>query len=90
MSLKKWYWLLDIGECRTSQLNSGVNLSSTQHQLELSIKDDGKGFDAKNKELWSGQFGLLGIEERALALKGNVTIISSPQGTNILLNIPMN
>ncbi|MDE1312450.1 GGDEF domain-containing protein [Vibrio aestuarianus] len=24
MSLKKWHWLLDIGECRTSQLNSGV------------------------------------------------------------------
>ncbi|MDE1310146.1 acyltransferase [Vibrio aestuarianus] len=24
MSLKKWHWLLDIGECRTSQLNSGL------------------------------------------------------------------
>ncbi|WP_347366809.1 hypothetical protein, partial [Vibrio vulnificus] len=24
LSLKKWHWLLDIGECRTSQLNSGV------------------------------------------------------------------
>ena len=25
MSLKKWHWLLDIGECRTSQLNSGMD-----------------------------------------------------------------
>ncbi|WP_206605968.1 hypothetical protein, partial [Vibrio vulnificus] len=24
LSLKKWHWLLDIGECRTSQLNSGA------------------------------------------------------------------
>ncbi|MDE1333925.1 hypothetical protein, partial [Vibrio aestuarianus] len=26
LSLKKWHWLLDIGECRTSQLNSGLTL----------------------------------------------------------------
>ncbi|MCQ1061208.1 hypothetical protein NHN17_24555, partial [Photobacterium sp. ZSDE20] len=25
LSLKKWHWLLDIGECRTSQLNSGLS-----------------------------------------------------------------
>ena len=25
MYLKKWHWLLDIGECRTSQLNSGLD-----------------------------------------------------------------
>ena len=24
MYLKKWHWLLDIDECRTSQLNSGI------------------------------------------------------------------
>ncbi|MCT8877019.1 hypothetical protein, partial [Shewanella xiamenensis] len=36
LSLKKWYWLLDIGECRTSQLNSGVImflLKEEYHQL---------------------------------------------------------
>ncbi|MDW3059017.1 hypothetical protein, partial [Vibrio sp. 1978] len=25
LSLKKWHWPLDIGECRTSQLNSGID-----------------------------------------------------------------
>jgi hypothetical protein len=32
--LKKWHWLLDIDECRTSQLNSGVIYFRTPFILE--------------------------------------------------------
>ncbi|MCA3904031.1 hypothetical protein JKP31_22560, partial [Vibrio vulnificus] len=32
LSLKKWHWLLDIGECRTSQLNSGFKLLYSQQK----------------------------------------------------------
>jgi DNA-binding transcriptional LysR family regulator len=37
--LKKWHWLLDIDECRTSQLNSGVckHLSLTEAAKELGL-----------------------------------------------------
>lgn len=36
MYLKKWHWLLDIDECRTSQLNSG----------RMNISDDSAGATA--------------------------------------------
>lgn len=69
--------------------NVYVDISIHQHQLTLSIKDDGKGFEADNKALWNDRFGLLGIEERTLALKGNLCIKSSAQGTNLQLSIPI-
>ena len=33
MYLKKWHWLLDIDECRTSQLNSGQNKTNLVEKL---------------------------------------------------------
>lgn len=56
--------------------------------LHIQVQDDGKGFDpavvATKKT-----FGLLGIGERAIALDGNVGIVSAPdQGTSVSIRVP--
>lgn len=68
--------------------NVYVDLAIEQQQLKLSIRDDGTGFDVQNKALWSGRFGLFGIEERAVALNGHFQIGSSLEGTKIQIQIP--
>jgi signal transduction histidine kinase len=62
-------------------------------QINISITDEGRGFDpevvlsrSQNRE----HFGLQGIRERALAMGGNCEIISKPsQGTRILIELPI-
>ncbi|WP_105255666.1 MASE1 domain-containing protein [Pseudoalteromonas sp. T1lg75] len=68
--------------------NVYVDLSIKQNRLRLSVKDDGKGFETKRKEAFNGGFGLLGIEERALALKGSFQVDSSGSGTHLLIQLP--
>jgi len=55
----------------------------------LTVKDNGKGFepgDIRSKKT----FGLLGIKERLILLKGNFTIDSSPgSGALIIIKIPL-
>lgn len=66
-----------------------IQLQVGQQQAMLSIRDDGIGFQAealKHKRT----FGMLGMEERALALDGSVHIRSSPgQGCCVTLTFPI-
>lgn len=66
-----------------------VGLEKSGNSVLLSIQDDGIGFDATLKK--NGQtFGLLGIKERAVMLKGKCSINSTPHGgTNIAVQIPL-
>jgi signal transduction histidine kinase len=57
--------------------------------IQLSVTDDGKGFDmdgsGKRKTL-----GLLGMKERAFMIGGKLEIISQPgRGTTVLINVPL-
>lgn len=66
-----------------------IKLGRRGSQLDLEVRDNGRGFDraaaAKLKT-----FGLLGMRERALALGGRVDIISAPgMGTEIGVSIPI-
>jgi len=70
-----------------------VSLEQTGAFMQLTIRDDGVGFDtnrgpARGKE--RGAFGLLGLKERAKSVGGSVRIKSAPlAGTQVVVRIPL-
>jgi signal transduction histidine kinase len=70
-----------------------IDVRRTTDGLEITVKDDGSGFDIKStmKRAYAGQhLGLLGIEERVHMLDGELTINSvKGEGTEIRVRLPM-
>lgn len=68
-----------------------VRIELLEHRINLLVRDDGCGFKkdevlADNKE---ERYGLVGIRERVMLLKGKVTITSAPtRGTSISVSVP--
>jgi signal transduction histidine kinase len=71
-----------------------VSLAKTERFLELSIKDDGQGFDPREKLAHGGEtggMGLLGMKERAELSNGTFEITSEKgKGTIIKAKWPVN
>jgi len=66
-----------------------IKLSMKKDQLTLLFKDNGVGFDKKILES-TKQFGLVGIDERVKALKGQFEVISEiDHGTEIRIILPI-
>ncbi|HNP70947.1 MAG TPA: GAF domain-containing sensor histidine kinase [Kouleothrix sp.] len=70
-----------------------VRLKQTPSALEVTVQDDGAGFDLQ-KVLESyekrGSFGLLNIEERAKLIGGASEMMSAPgQGTTVRVTVPL-
>ncbi|MDX2253393.1 MAG: PAS domain S-box protein [Nitrospira sp.] len=66
-----------------------ITLQMEKHNLELSIKDDGVGFLPFGVESKKPSLGLLGIQERARLVGGEVRITSVPgQGTEVRVIVP--
>ncbi|MDQ2977543.1 MAG: PAS domain S-box protein [Acidobacteriota bacterium] len=66
--------------------NISINLVTLNHDIVLTIKDDGIGFDepSTNGTASASRLGLRGMKERALALGGRLEIkSSSARGTEI-------
>jgi ligand-binding sensor domain-containing protein/signal transduction histidine kinase len=64
-----------------------VSLVYNDDSLQLSVSDDGCGFDINPK---SQGMGLRSIRERVASIRGNVQIQSAPgQGTRILVQVPI-
>ena len=71
-----------------------VLLTKENHQIELTIEDDGGGFDLEQIDgpaaPHSPRFGLTTMQERAEAVGGRLTIRSTPgQGTRVHLLLPL-
>lgn len=68
-----------------------VNLCFNENDLELSICDDGIGFDLSAVEqINSRHFGLITMRERAKSLNGRLSIQTQPgHGTSITLFVPL-
>jgi len=64
-----------------------IHLHYTTEELELIIKDDGKGFEANST---SHGAGLINIKKRTAMLNGVCMIESSGIGTTITIKIPIN
>jgi signal transduction histidine kinase len=67
-----------------------LTLNFGEKQLFLAVIDDGCGFDPADPPSSEGGFGLVGIQERAVELKGELKILTAPnQGTKIKLYVPL-
>ena len=65
-----------------------VDLSYNDGSINLSIHDNGAGFDTRMKK--QGSFGIIDMKERVSLLKGQFKIESKPgSGTTIFVNIPV-
>jgi len=66
-----------------------VNLKFDIRSVQLSIRDDGRGFD-QTAATSNGHFGLMGMRERAESIGGKLNIISSTEtGTEVLVDVPI-
>jgi len=71
-----------------------LNLRWNSGQLEMSVRDDGRGFDAERaRESANGNsaggFGLIGMRERAARHGGRLEITSGAQGTRLNVRVPI-
>lgn len=67
-----------------------VVLEFSDRQAQLSVMDDGCGFDPENPPASDGGFGLVGIRERCAELHGELTVSSQPgEGTLLTINLPL-
>jgi two-component system sensor histidine kinase UhpB len=70
-----------------------IRLGRENDHLGLHVKDDGRGFDVekiKGQAVTRRRFGLLGIQERAELVGGEVTLDSAPgQGTTLHVRVPL-
>lgn len=74
--------------------STSIIIERSQTKLNLSIIDDGIGFDPenyrKNLNPIEGGFGLINIKERVNLLNGDIKIISSKKsGTRLTISIPL-
>jgi len=71
--------------------NVAINLKFDASSLDVSIKDDGHGFDVNGVlAATAGHFGLRGMGERVEHIGGCLSLISNPgEGTEVLATIPI-
>ncbi|MEN9791186.1 MAG: hypothetical protein RLZZ63_844 [Gemmatimonadota bacterium] len=68
--------------------NVMVMVDARGDQLEVTVRDDGIGFDAAHPS--DARLGLLGMQERAAALRGRLLVASLPNdGTTVTLLLPL-
>ncbi|MGQ5111121.1 sensor histidine kinase [Bacillus halotolerans] len=79
-----------IGECLTNTAKHAeaetiwVSIWDEKGNLHLTVRDNGKGFDVEKGRKKRGHYGLLGIQERVRAMKGQFNIKSEKSiGTQI-------
>jgi PAS domain S-box-containing protein len=67
-----------------------VGLGRENGNLQLQVRDNGRGFDAKSVQKQAVGLGLVGIKERATLAGGRARIKSSPsKGTTVEVSLPL-
>ena len=68
--------------------NVEILLDHDAERIRLDVQDDGVGFDV-NAARRKKTFGLLGIQERVIMLRGELSIVSAPgRGTRVSVSMP--
>jgi signal transduction histidine kinase len=66
-----------------------IDVCFMKHDLKIEVHDDGCGFDPSAILLRNGHYGILGMQERARLLGGDLKIKSDPvQGTTLCIFVP--
>jgi signal transduction histidine kinase len=66
-----------------------VSIARSADYIELTVTDDGRGFDLEAVRRNGNGLGLVSMEERAHVVGGDLQIITGPgQGTTIRVRIP--
>ena len=77
------------GAVHGSARRLAVVLTESDEHVELTVADDGHGFDLEAVRREGTGLGLVSIEERAHAVRGHVHIVTYPkQGTLIRVRVP--
>ena len=68
-----------------------VNLVFGGQRVQLSVRDDGRGFDSQaDGSGATGHFGLIGMRERAEQIGGTLSIQSTEgSGTEVVADVPI-
>ncbi len=76
--------------CHANAQHVQVAFEFSEARVQVSVQDDGCGFDLARVPSPSGDgFGLLGMQERAALVEGTCTIESQPgQGTRVVVALP--
>jgi two-component system, NarL family, sensor histidine kinase YdfH len=70
--------------------HAGVEASVMEKWLEISVRDDGQGFDPASQETSTGHYGLLGLRERAHLVGGTLSLNSARgAGTTLCFRVPL-
>ncbi|KAB7706599.1 histidine kinase [Bacillus aerolatus] len=65
-----------------------VKLEIKEHNVLAVIKDNGRGFDVREKK--TSSFGIMGMKERLELLEGDLSIQSRPsEGTLVIIRVPI-
>ena len=69
-----------------------VSLAGSAAEVSLCVKDDGCGLDQQeNEDAGRGHYGLIGMQERAAEIGGNLELASMPgKGTTVSVIVPAN
>jgi two-component system NarL family sensor kinase len=66
-----------------------ITIAPKENCLHVTIIDNGRGFDVEEKMNSKSAFGLNSITQRCRSLNGKITMNSTPLGTTINLEIPI-
>jgi signal transduction histidine kinase len=68
-----------------------INLKFEARRVQLSVRDDGDGFDYQVVQNGDGKhFGLVGMQERAAQIGGTLKVDSrAGEGTEVLVDVPI-
>jgi NarL family two-component system sensor histidine kinase YdfH len=67
-----------------------VEASVVERWLEITVQDDGQGFDQALQELHTGHYGLLGLQERTHLVGGTLSLNSAQgAGTTLRFRVPL-
>jgi signal transduction histidine kinase len=76
--------------CHAQATTVWLRLHTQNGEIVLQVQDDGIGFDPDQVRPEPGQLGLVGIRERAQALKGQLEVESAPlKGTRLTIRAPL-
>ena len=67
----------------------GVKLTRSATAVDLTVVDDGRGFDARSVAVSSDRLGIQGMRERAAMLGGTVSFRPRRKGTAVLVHVPL-